>query len=146
VSIYAPFRPPPLEAGRHDIFEVLSQDEGLKRLYAPLRDVPDLFLRFASLARKEPLSRDDALAVMREWVTTYGVLGLEGIDYLEIPGRSEYRRGRRESLTAFTGAVREAARCLELYEAATAPDGPDADVLEDIELQAARFSRGESGR
>jgi hypothetical protein len=129
VFIHAPFRPPPAEP-RH-VYGVgdLPQDKGLKRLYAPLRDVPDLFLRFAGLARKGPLAKEDALAVMQEWATTYGVLGLDGVDHLKTPGRSAYRQGRRESLTAFAGAVREAARCLELYEAATAPDGPDIGVL-----------------
>jgi hypothetical protein len=87
-------------------------------LYAPLRDAPDLFLRFAGLARKGQISREEALAVMLKWVTTYGVLGLED------------RQGRRESLVVFSQAVKDAAKCLELYEAATAPDGPDADVLE----------------
>jgi len=129
VFLYAPFRPPPVEPGRIYSSGDLPQDSGLKRLYAPLRDIPDLFLRFAGLARKGSLSTDEALAVMQDWVTTYGVLGIEGVDHLETPGRSEYRQGRRESLTAFTGAVREAARCLDLYEAATAPGGPDAEVL-----------------
>jgi hypothetical protein len=131
VFLYAPFRTPPPDPGRRlDSISDLGRDDGLKRLYAPLRDVPDLFLRFAALARRGDLSLEDALQVMHMWVTTYGVLGLEGVDYLEIPGRSAYRQGRRESLSAFVAAVREAARCLELYEAATAPGGPDADVLE----------------
>jgi hypothetical protein len=130
VYLYAPFRPPPAEPGSVHGYGDLPQDVGLKRLYAPLRDVPDLFLRFAGLRRKGRLSTDEALAVMREWVTTYGVLGIEGVDRLETPVRSAYRQGRRESITAFVEAVKEAARCLQLYEAATAPGGPDAEVLD----------------
>lgn len=128
--LIAPFRPPLPEPGRVLGFGDCPQDEGLKRLYAPLRAVPDLFLRFAGLARKGPLSRDEALAVMQAWVTAYGVLGIDGVDRLETPVRSAYRQGRRESLTAFVEAVKEAARCLQLYEAATAPGGPDAEVLD----------------
>jgi hypothetical protein len=130
VFLYAPFRPLLPQPGRALAFGDFPQDDGLKRLYAPLRDVPDLFLRFAGLARKGPLSRDEAQAVMQEWVTTYGVLGIEGVDLLKTPSRSAYRQGRRESLTAFAKAVREAAKCLELYEAANAPGGPDAGVLD----------------
>jgi hypothetical protein len=130
VFLHAPFRPLLPEPGRPLAFGDFPQDDGLKRLYAPLRDVPDLFLRFADHARKGRLSRDEALAVMREWVTTYGVLGIEGVDLLRTGSRSAYRQGRRESLTAFVEAVKEAAKCLQLYEAATAPGGPDEEVLD----------------
>jgi hypothetical protein len=130
VFLYAPFRPLLPEPERVPAFGDFPQDDGLKRVYAPLRDVPDLFLRFAGLARKGPLSGDEALAMMQEWVTTYGVLGIEGVDLPETPSRSKHLQGRRESLTAFAKAVREAAKCLELYEAANAPGGPDAEVLD----------------
>lgn len=152
VFIYAPFRPPPAETvGRVVGLGDLPRDRGLKRLYAPLREVPDLFLRFAGLARKGPIPRDDALAVMREWVTTYGVLGIEGVDHLEIPGRSERRSGRRESLTAFAEAVRTAARCLELYEAATArvedrPNLGDAERRRVDAISKSLEGYGASGR
>jgi hypothetical protein len=126
--LYAPFQPPPSPSTA--FYQGRLQDVGLKRLYAPLRDVPDLFLRFADLGRNRRLWEGDALQVMFEWITTYGVLGLDGVDYLEVPEYVEYREGRRESLLRFQEAVRRAARCVELYEAATAPDGPKAAVLE----------------
>jgi hypothetical protein len=128
VFIYAPFRPPHLKVGRAYSTEDLLQDQGSEQFYAPLREVPDLFLRFADLARKGSLSADDALQVMLEWATTYGVLGVESLRHWEAP-RSDYPRNRRESLASFTGAVREAARCRELYEAATAPDDGTAEIM-----------------
>ncbi|MGI9050680.1 MAG: hypothetical protein ACR2GU_15110, partial [Rubrobacteraceae bacterium] len=54
------------------------------------------------------------------WAKDYGALGMEGIDYLEIPGRRDYRMGRRESLAAFWEEVLNAARVLRMYEATTA--------------------------
>jgi hypothetical protein len=66
--------------------------------------------------------------MMLDWVKSYGVLGLEGVD--RSAGVSlRWREGRRESLYGFVYAVRRAAWCLGLYEAATAPDGPNADAL-----------------
>jgi hypothetical protein len=131
VFVYAPFRPPNPEPGRvYSPSSWLESDLGRKRIYAPLREQSDLFLKFASLARKGGVTQDEALRVMLDWVTTYGVLGLEGIDQLETPYRSQYGGGRRESLQGFVQAVREAAWCLRLYEAAIAPGGPDADTLE----------------
>lgn len=132
VIVYAPFRPPPPKPGG-DVFHLgnLPQDEGLKRLYAPLRDTPDLFLRFAGLARRGPLSKDQALTIMLEWVTSYGVLGIEGLLCPpDVPERIAQNRERRESLEAFWVEVRRAARCLALYEAAMAPGGPDVAVMD----------------
>lgn len=130
VFVYAPFRPPPSKPGTGYSSDNAPQDEGLKRLYAPLRDVPDLFLRFAGLARKGPLTEDEALAEMLKWIMTYGVLGLEAPYYAEPPERIAADGGRYQSLKSFTEAVRMAAWCAELYEAATAPGGPNAAVLE----------------
>jgi hypothetical protein len=116
VFLYAPFRPTPIEPGTIGV----PQDRNLKRTYAPLRDVPDLFLRFAGLRSKGRISQDKAVGAMRDWATTYGVLGLKGLIYPdEIPVDVAGNRSRRESLLGFTQSVREAAQCLELYEAAT---------------------------
>ena len=75
--------------------------------------------------------------MMLDWIKSYGVLGLEGVDprvdpwvapRVGIPLRQH--EGQRESLRGFLRASRRAAWCLGLYEAATAPDGPDAEALE----------------
>lgn len=120
VFLYAPFRPPPFEPGAVYGIGDMPQDRNLKRLYAPLRDVPDLFLRFASLRSTGRVSQDRAVGVMRDWATTYGVLGLEGLICPdEIPAQVAGNRSRRESFLGFTNAVKEATKCLELYEAAS---------------------------
>jgi hypothetical protein len=53
-----------------------------------------------------------------DWAKSYGVLGLN------------FRDDRRESLTRYFLSIRRAARCLELYEAATVETGgsPDPDI------------------
>lgn len=123
VFIYAPFRTPLCEAGR--VYHGPPEDVGLKRHYAPLRDYPNLFLRFAAISRKDLLTEDEMLEEVLAWATSYGVLGLDGIDYLEVPGRRDYRMGRRESLSVFSEEVLNAAEVLELYETSTVPGGPD---------------------
>lgn len=99
----------------------MREDLNRARVYAPLRDTPDLFLTFASLGRKD-IEREKAVEVMLDWIKSYGVLGLDDGDH------------RAESFTGFSRAVRYAARCLELYEAATAEEGvrddPDIETLD----------------
>jgi hypothetical protein len=80
---------------------------------------------------------------MLDWVKTYGVLGLHGVDNPEGPHPFGWRGRRRESLWNFVNAIRQAAWCLGLYEAATAPGGPDRDTLEGKESVAKhRKTRG----
>lgn len=128
VYVYAPFRPKSPTGRAHTL---LPEDLNLLDVYDPLRKEPQLFLKFARLARKGPLSPDEMLEVVLDWVRRYGVLGLEGVDYLETPGYREWGTGRRESLSAFAGAVREAARCLSLYEAASMGGHAGAAALEE---------------
>jgi hypothetical protein len=93
--------------------EWLFKDDNSKGLYAPLREEPDLFLKFAALASKDPRTRDGRLEIMLDWIKTYGVLGL----ILEGNSRSE----RRENLLPFWFEVHRAAKCMALYEALTGP-------------------------
>ena len=147
VYVYAPFRPPKHEAGQIiSVSSLVEEDLGLERVYVPLRDQPDLFLRFSSLARKGGVSRDEALQIMLDWVTSYGVLGLEDIDKLEIPGRWAHRMGRRESLVHFNEAVRKAAWCLTLYEAATAPGGPNVQALDRVGVRGDKPEKNKGSR
>jgi len=82
--------------------------------------VPGLFLEFAELAD----DADVTLDAMLDWVTLYGVLGLQGREQ----GRGdlqEARGGPKENLRSFASEAWKATKVLRLYEAATAPDGPD---------------------
>jgi hypothetical protein len=128
VVVYAPRHSP--EWPEEVSVELLFQDHNLERVYAPLQDEPSLFLKFAALARPDPVSRDEALSIMLAWVKTYGVLGLHGVDTPEGPHPFGSRERRRESLWNFVQEVRRAAWCLSLYEAATGPNGPDRHTLE----------------
>ena len=122
IFIYAPRGLHPGEKLR--IYDGPPEDPGM-RLYAPLRDYPDLFLRFAALSRKGPRTQDEMLETVLDWAERYSVLGLEGIDHFEVEGYSEHHTGRREGVHAFSREGLNAARVLELYEAATAEE-PDA--------------------
>ena len=96
----------------------IPEDENRVRVYAPLQETPDLFLEFARLRRHKDKTRDEAAEIMPDRAKSYGVLGIIFGD------------DRRESLNRFFLSVRRAARCLELYEAATVETGgsPDPDI------------------
>jgi hypothetical protein len=48
--------------------EWLFKDDNSRGMYAPLRDEPDLFVKFASLASKDPGTRDGRYDIMLEWI------------------------------------------------------------------------------
>jgi hypothetical protein len=79
------------------------------RIYEPLEDTPDLFLKFARLHRA-----DDENEAMLTWVRSYGTLG-HGKP-LWVPGAPQDAKGFRE-------AVSKAAGVLALYEAVLNGDG-----------------------
>jgi hypothetical protein len=93
----------------------LFEDHNSKGPYAPLRDEPDLFLKFASLAGKDPGSKDGRYEIMLKWIREYGVLGLWP------ESNSGLQSRRLEDLRLFWLEVRRAAKCRMLYEAATGP-------------------------
>ena len=97
--------------------EWLFKDDNTRGMYAPLRDEPDLFVKFASLASKDPGPRDSRYDIMLEWIKKYGVLGLVAEGNSESGQRSE----RDENLLLFWSEVHRAAQCMALYEAATGP-------------------------
>lgn len=130
VFICAPRHLPPSGPQR---IGVRPPDDVGKRYYSPLRAYPDLFLRFAAISRKSPLTHGEMLEVVLDWASNYGVLGLDGIDYLKAEGYQERRTGRRESVSAFSYEVRSAARVLELYEAATVQEEPDERLTRVLE-------------
>jgi hypothetical protein len=108
-------------------------------LYAPLRDEPNLFLRFARLAPEG--GGVITSEVMVDWAEKYGLLGAARGDFVSRPLLREravnVSEGRAESLAHFSSRVREAARALALYEAIKAPGGPDVETLTKM------YSRGE---
>ena len=69
--------------------EWLFVDYNARDVYAPLRDEPDLFVKFASLASKDPGTRDGRYDIMLEWIKNYGVLGLVREDNFVSGQRSE---------------------------------------------------------
>jgi hypothetical protein len=95
----------------------LFWDDNSLGMYAPLIDEPDLFVKFASLASKDPGTRDGRYDIMLEWIKSYGVLGLR----LEGNPGSGLRSERDEYLLPFWTEVQRAAACMTLYEAATGP-------------------------
>lgn len=97
--------------------EWLFADYNARDVYAPLRDEPDLFVKFASLADKDPGTRDGRYDIMLEWIKDYGVLGLMPAGDFGPDLRSE----REEHLFLFWHEVGRAARCMALYKAATGP-------------------------
>jgi hypothetical protein len=99
------------------------KDDNVARVYAPLREEPDLFLRFASLAEQDPgiEDRDGRLEITMNWIKTYGVLGLvyeNGHKHELVYGR---RSDRRENLLLFWNEVHRAAGCITAFRAGTAP-------------------------
>jgi hypothetical protein len=95
--------------------EWLFKDDNLRDVYAPLRDEPGLFVKFADLASKDPGTKDGRYERMLDWIKRYGVLGLTP------EGNTGLRSRRHENLFLFWDEVREAAKCMALYEAATGP-------------------------
>jgi len=134
--IYAPLRPPrhPEEA----VVQIGQPDLNLERKYSPLRDVPDLILRFVSLMPRKPISHEEGLERMLEWAKSYGVLGSHArtiglID--DNPRTLDYsaQPDRIQSLSEFWCALQEAVLCVGLYQAATANSGRgDADELTNV--------------
>jgi hypothetical protein len=102
--------------------------------FRPLVDTPALFLEFAGLIEEGEITQD----VWLDWIERYGVLGFESNELTEDWWWANPRGGPRETLIAFKDAAWQANAILRIYEAATAPDGPDTSVLRDF------ASKGES--
>ena len=101
--------------------EWLFKDDNSKGMYAPLRDEPDLFLKFASLVSEDPGTTDARYDIMLKWIKTYGVLGLgyaNGSTQELVYG---LRSDRGENLLLFWNEVHRAAECMRAYQAGTAP-------------------------
>ena len=101
---------------------ILKQNE--PRLYKPLVDEPDLFLKFARLVEKGPITE----SVMLEWVRSHGVLGLH--KSAGAAGVGNPRGGPWENVLSFGERAEEANMVLRLYEAASSPYGPDKETIQ----------------
>jgi hypothetical protein len=103
-----------------------AQGLGIDQKNEPERYVPlnyhDLFLQFANLAEEGPIT----LEVLQGWTELYGVLG---IAKTSVNGMGNPRGGPAESVSNFASFAEEANLVLRLYEAATAPEGPDHEYL-----------------
>lgn len=154
VYLHAPLRRPGQQKSGAR-FGLLDQpDPNLDRRYSPLRDVPDLFLRFARLAPTVPISHEELLEITLEWVKSYGALGSYArtdIRPVDTPQTLDYSThpGRIQSLLEFHKAGQEALYCLKLYEAANAHrnlyGGADVDrgVLADEDALADVLSKSD---
>lgn len=94
-----------------------AQNRSVKRNIAPLTEHKDLFLKFARYIPNGPVPTQEALGLVRAWISEYGVLGLAGVD-------DGLNAGRRESVRGFWKAASQAAMILDLYEASI-PKKPD---------------------
>ena len=110
------------------------------RVYRPLVDTPALFLEFAMLADDPSLDTavdtETNADVYLDWLSTYGVLGLETVTRHRRRGVST-RGGPEESLENFIREAWIANQAIRLWEAATA-DSPDAET---IRFHAERYYR-----
>ena len=90
------------------------------RLYEPLEDTPDLFLKFARLH-----GADNQIKAMLAWIRSYGTLG---------HGKPLGATGVPQNVKAFSDAVGQAAGVLTLYEAVLNGDSERARsaILEDF--------------
>lgn len=116
----------------------LEQEE--VELYAPLVDRPGLFLEFARLADDDGLDEDldsekNAQAVLK-WARSFGVLGLTRA---EGDLKADTRGGAGDTVEAFAREAWHAHGALRIYEAATAPDGPDLEILRSYDASAYGF-------
>jgi hypothetical protein len=117
--------------GEDDQFSYTFYITNRAHLYSPLL-VPGLFLEFAEpRERQRGYSRCDARLGQRR----YGVLGLEGRGGGE-GGPKEARGGPKDNLRSFASEAWKATKVLRLYEAATAPGGPDElTILDHLNTQ-----------
>ncbi len=121
--LYAPWHDPGLPRFKGGVQkysgEWLIKDDNAGRGYAPLREEPDLFLKFAALAANDPGAEDmeGRIESTRKWIKTYGVLGL----VLEDDSIHDQRSVREENLLLFWNEVHAAARCWKAFQAASGP-------------------------
>lgn len=117
-----------LEIGDGDVY-VLAQDNANDEVYAPLAQVPALFLEFARLAEEGEITRE----VWIDWIERYGVLGLqwrnpndpnEWPPWLPVGPVCE-EGGSAESHRNFASEARHANWLLRLWESLDSAEGPD---------------------
>jgi hypothetical protein len=100
-----------------------AEKRSVKWYIAPITQHKDLFLKFARYIPSRPVEMEEALKLVRAWVSEYGVLGLAGVD------DDSLHPGRRESVRGFWKAASDAEMILDLYEAAI-PKKPDHRLSE----------------
>jgi hypothetical protein len=94
---------------------LVAEGEGIE--YAPLRDEPSLYLKTAALGRKFTLDVDHDAALMRDFVTEYGLLnGIPG-DTHPSGAPVDSLRPRRQTIVDFGLKVRSVSQAVTLLEA-----------------------------
>jgi len=105
-------------------------DQGLTK-YSPL-NVSGLFLEFASLVEDPGLDDEPCTernkAVVLDWISTWGVLGLTPSGFDSLTGRI-HQGGSDDTVSEFVKQAGYANATLRLYEAAIAQEGPDIDFI-----------------
>ena len=101
--------------------------------YQPLVSYPGLFLTFARLAEGDgldsnPLDSERNAAAALQWAHGHGTLGLTTVEDHGRLGAST-RGGRGDTVESFADEAWIAHGALTVYEAATAPEGPDMETL-----------------
>lgn len=121
----------PDDASRHDYLSTRvtpkypPNRDGMWRLYRPLEDAPDLFLKFARLYNGggDSYVDSDFVSSVLDWVHRYGLLGY---------GNSSYYGGPDETLNNYAESAYWTAGILTLYEAAL---NGDEDAVKDTLLE-----------
>lgn len=100
------------------------EQRSVKRRVAPTAQHKHLFFKFANFLPRRPVAKDEALEIVRSWVSEYGVLGTANVNDGQDPRT-------RESAQNFVEEAFKAKEVLDLYEAAIASE-PDAAKLGEV--------------
>ena len=104
--------------------------KGKWRGYQPLKDNPDLFLRFARLH-----GQDRSVNLALDWVRKYGLLGIDMPIYKLLhtqPGEKVGYGEEKDNVDEFFGEVERAAGVLAMYEAVL---NGDVEAVESIAFE-----------
>jgi hypothetical protein len=104
-----------------------QEHEDKWRMYRPLEETPDLFLKFARLYRQD-ISIDISIELMVDWVKTYGVLG-RSLTRLTRGCWSGDGWVQAQDVIDLMDSARMAAGTLALYEAVLNRDEEEAKLL-----------------
>lgn len=128
-AVLKPLRPTRRYADGTEVFTVPNifedrEQRAVRHRVVPATQHKHLFLEFARCLPRRTVAKDEALEIMRSWVSEYGVLGTANVGGGQNPRM-------RESLQNFVKEAFRAAEVLSLYEAAIASE-PNAQELGEV--------------